>query len=58
MVHTVNDVTDRIEEHLRIIAENKAQLKAILDAIDEGVLVIGEKGHVRLINPTFMHPLP
>ena len=36
-------MADRTEEHLRTIAENKAQLKTILDVMNEGVLVIGEK---------------
>ena len=51
LAHAVNDMADRTEEHLRTIAENKAQLKTILDVMNEGVLVIGEKGRIRLVQP-------
>ena len=40
LAHAVNDMADRTEEHLRTIAENKAQLKTILDVMNEGVLVM------------------
>lgn len=54
----VNDMADRTEEHVRTIAENKAQLKAILDVMNEGVLVIGEKGRIRLVNPALARLFP
>lgn len=54
----VNDMADRTEEHLRTIAENKAQLKTILDIMNEGVLVIGEKGRIRLANPALARLFP
>lgn len=51
-------MADRTEEHLRTIAENKAQLKTILDVMNEGVLVIGEKGRIRLVNPALVRLFP
>lgn len=54
----VNDMADRTEEHVRTIAENKAQLKTILDVMNEGVLVIGEKGRIRLVNPALTRLFP
>ena len=38
--------------------ENKAQLKTILDVMNEGVLVIGEKGRIRLVNPALVRLFP
>lgn len=58
LAHAVNDMADRTEEHLRTIAENKAQLKTILDVMNEGVLVIGEKGRIRLVNPALVRLFP
>lgn len=58
LAHAVNDMADRTEEHLRTIAENKAQLKTILDVMNEGVLVIGEKGRIRLANPALVRLFP
>ena len=58
LAHAVNDMADRTEEHVRTIAENKAQLKTILDVMNEGVLVIGEKGRIRLVNPALVRLFP
>ncbi len=58
LARAVNDMADRTEEHVRTIAENKAQLKTILDVMNEGVLVIGEKGRIRLVNPTLARLFP
>ena len=58
LAHAVNDMADRIEEHLCTIAEHKAQLKTILDVMNEGVLVIGEKGRIRMINPALIRLFP
>lgn len=58
LVHVVNDMADHTEEHLCIIAENKAQSKTILSTMNEGVFVIGEKRRVRLVNPVLMRLFP
>ena len=58
LARAVNEMADRTEEHLRTIAENKAQLKTILDVMNEGVLVIGEKGRIRLVNPALVRLFP
>lgn len=58
LAHAVNDMADRTEEHLRTIAEHKAQLKTILDVMSEGVLVIGEMGRIRLVNPALARLFP
>lgn len=58
LARAVNDMADRTEEHLRTIAENKAQLRTILDIMNEGVLVIGEMGRIRLVNPALVRLFP
>ena len=58
LASAVNEMADRTEEHLRTIAEHKAQLKTILDSMDEGVLVVGAKGRIRLVNPALVRLFP
>ncbi len=58
LARAVNDMADRTEDHLRTIAEHKAQLKTILDSMDEGVLVVGAQGRIRLVNPALTRLFP
>ncbi len=58
LARAVNEMADRTEEHLRTIAEHKAQLKTILDSMDEGVLVVGSQGRIRLVNPALTRLFP
>lgn len=58
LAHSVNNMADRIEEDLHTIAEHKAQLETILDSMDEGVLVIGAQGRIRLVNPALIKLFP
>ena len=58
LARAVNDMADRTEDHLRTIAEHKAQLKTILDSMDEGVLVVGANGRIRLVNPALTRLFP
>ncbi|MEG1610439.1 MAG: ATP-binding protein, partial [Bilophila sp.] len=58
LARAVNDMADRIEDDLRTIAEHKAQLETILDSMDEGVLVIGAAGRIRLVNPALVRFFP
>lgn len=58
LARSVNDMADRIEENLHTIAEHKAQLETILNSMDEGVLVIGAQGRIRLVNPALIKLFP
>lgn len=58
LARAVNDMADRIEDDLRTIAEQKAQLETILAVMDEGVLVIGAQGRIRLVNPALVRLFP
>lgn len=58
LARAVNDMADRIEDDLHTIAEQKTQLETILDIMDEGVLVIGAQGRIRLVNPALVRLFP
>jgi two-component system phosphate regulon sensor histidine kinase PhoR len=50
---TINDMADRIENSMSRFAAQHAQLEAILEIMEEGILLIGAQGRIRMGNRAF-----
>lgn len=58
LMAAVNDMADRIDDNIRTIAQQKAQLETILDTMDEGVLVVGSDNRISLVNKALQRLFP
>lgn len=54
----VSEMTDRIEQKLRTIEAQKAELETILDLMTEGVLVLDARGRIHRANPALFRLFP
>ncbi len=54
----VNSMAQRMEDQMRHILSQKAQLDAILNSIAEGVLVVDHEGCIRSMNATLIRLFP
>lgn len=54
----VNRMAENIEEHVRVTAEQTAQLESILDTMSDGVLVLGPRGRIRRCNRALAREFP
>lgn len=54
----VKSMADRIDDNIRTIAQQKAQLETILDIMDEGVLVLDVEGRISLVNKALTRLFP
>ncbi len=50
LAEAVNTMAQSIEEQVRAQADQTAQLETILNTMSDGVLVLGQKGHIRRCN--------
>ncbi len=53
LTRAINTMADSIQKHIRTIMEQKHELEAVFDAMQEGVMVLDAKGRIRRINRTF-----
>ncbi len=53
LTRAVNTMADSIQKHIRTITEQKHELEAVFDAMQEGVMVLDARGKIRRINRTF-----
>lgn len=54
----VSDMADRVEKQIRTIEAQKAELASILDNMEEGVLVLDQRGRIRRVNPALGRLFP
>ncbi|MFO7840530.1 MAG: ATP-binding protein [Desulfosalsimonadaceae bacterium] len=47
----INQMADRIQQNIEMITAQKQELEAVLEGMQEGVLVLDNTGHIRSINP-------
>lgn len=50
LTQSINKMARSIDDHVRTITEQKQQLEAIFDAMQEGVMVLDSRGRIRNIN--------
>lgn len=50
LTRAFNHMAGRIREQVTSLAEEQARLAAVLDHMADGVIITGERGHVRLLN--------
>ena len=50
LAQAINQMAESIETHIQTITEQKEQLKAILNGMSEGVMVLDAKGKIQTIN--------
>ncbi|NTU48570.1 MAG: cell wall metabolism sensor histidine kinase WalK, partial [Syntrophobacteraceae bacterium] len=53
LTQSINKMAQSIENHVRTISEQKQQLEAIFDAMQEGVMVLDSSGKIRSTNRSF-----
>ncbi|MDO4840853.1 MAG: HAMP domain-containing protein [Desulfovibrionaceae bacterium] len=58
LAEAVNSMAHSIEEQLKTQADQTAQLETILNAMSDGVLVLGQKGHIRRCNRAMERSFP
>ncbi len=58
IANSVNVMADRIESSISDIKENKAQLRSILETMQEGVLVLGRNGKIKMVNKALINLFP
>lgn len=58
LARAVNDMADRIEDDIRTIERQAAQLATIVDTMAEGVLVLDGEGRIRLANAALRRMFP
>lgn len=58
LVDAVNVMAANIHAHVRSIADKNSQLSAILRTMSDGVLVLGESGNIRSVNPALHRLVP
>jgi len=51
LTRAFNHMADRLEDRLGALADERAQLAAVLENMADGVLIVDEEGRVALINP-------
>ncbi len=58
LAEAVNTMAQSIEEQVRAQADQTAQLETILNTMSDGVLVLGQKGHIRRCNRALERAFP
>ncbi len=53
LAEAINDMSENIEEHIQFITEQKKQLEAVFDGMQEGVMVLDARGKIRSFNRAF-----
>lgn len=48
---SLNQMAQEIQKHLEALSAQEGQLRAILESMEEGVLVVAPQGHIALANP-------
>jgi two-component system phosphate regulon sensor histidine kinase PhoR len=51
LADSFNHMADQLREKVTTLAQEENQLSAILEGMADGVIITGDDGHVRLINP-------
>ena len=51
LTRAFNHMADQLREKVTTLAQEENQLSAILEGMADGVIITGDDGHVRLINP-------
>lgn len=55
---SINKMAERIEEHIRIITEQKGQFEAVLNSMNEGVMVLDTSCRIISMNRAFITIFP
>ena len=58
LAEAVNSMAHSIEEQVKTQADQTAQLETILNTMSDGVLVLGQKGHIRRCNRAMERSFP
>lgn len=58
LAEAVNTMAQSIEEQVKAQADQMAQLETILNTMSDGVLVLGQKGHIRRCNKSLERNFP
>ncbi|MDO5537310.1 MAG: histidine kinase dimerization/phospho-acceptor domain-containing protein, partial [Desulfovibrionaceae bacterium] len=58
LAEAVNTMAQSIEEQVRAQADQTAQLETILNTMSDGVLVLGQRGHIRRCNKALERSFP
>ncbi|HOI96053.1 MAG TPA: ATP-binding protein [Syntrophobacter fumaroxidans] len=58
LTQSINRMAESIENHVRTITEQKQQLEAVFDAMQEGVMVLDTQGKIRTTNRSFSGLVP
>jgi len=53
LTQSINKMAEGIESHIQTITEQKQQLEAVFNAMQEGVMVLDSRGKIRSVNRTF-----
>ena len=58
LARAVNSMAEGIEEQVHAYADQTAQLEAVLNTMEDGVLVLGPRGHIRRFNLALERAFP
>jgi two-component system phosphate regulon sensor histidine kinase PhoR len=58
LTQAINQMAERIENHIDTITEQKQQLEAILNGMSEGVMVLDAQGKIKTINRALANIIP
>ena len=58
LARAVNSMAEGIEEQVHAYADQTAQLEAVLNTMEDGVLVLGPRGHIRRCNLALERAFP
>jgi two-component system phosphate regulon sensor histidine kinase PhoR len=54
----LNDMSERVEEHVRSLSAGKQRLDTILNSMGEGIMVATPDGTITMVNPAFRRLFP
>lgn len=58
LTRAINNMAESIEQHIQTITEQKQQLEAVFNAMQEGVMVLDSRGKIQSVNRSFSTFLP
>jgi two-component system phosphate regulon sensor histidine kinase PhoR len=58
LAQAINQMAERIDDHIKTITEQKQQLGAILDGMSEGVMVLDSSGKIKTTNKALSMIIP
>lgn len=58
LVRAINRMAENLQEHLKTVTLHKEQLEAMLNGMNEGVMVLDGQGRISRVNRAFSHIFP